>query len=294
MSGAVGPVDTIRFLRDGTLEVLKKKGTFAACDALVRIELHFPEYRWMRYHFDEAEVLACALTWEPPAPLSIIEMASDRNQRIVESSAQLLDVLVESLSRLQAELHGELPSVVDLWNNRQDEWWPVQEEDVSDCIARFLRRDLVEHRVVVNREVQIRRGRAGEMPGQSTDIYVTAPVPEDSPGAHYGAVQVVIEVKGSWNDGLMLDMERQLRDRYLRNSNSRTGLYVTAYFKATTWLQSDHRRVKSAAREIDQLREQLSRQAQVLSGSVTIRSFVLDASLDSTAASEVSDIRSES
>jgi hypothetical protein len=294
VSGAVGPVDTIRFLRDGTLEVLKKKGTFAACDALVRIELHFPEYRWMRYHFDEAEVLACALTWEPPAPLSIIEMASDRNQRIVESSAQLLDVLVESLSRLQAELHGELPSVVDLWNNRQDEWWPVQEEDVSDSIARFLRRDLVEHRVVVNREVQIRRGRAGEMPGQSTDIYVTAPVPEDSPGAHYGAVQVVIEVKGSWNDGLMLDMERQLRDRYLRNSNSRTGLYVTAYFKATTWLQSDHRRVKSAAREIDQLREQLSRQAQVLSGSVTIRSFVLDASLDSTAASEVSDIRSES
>ena len=153
---------------------------------------------------------------------------------IVESSAQLLDVLIESLSRLQAELHGELPSVVDFWNNRQHEWWPVQEEDVSDSIARFLRRDLVEHRVVVNREVQIRQGRASEMPGQSTDIYVTAPVPEDSPGAHYGAVQVVIEVKGSWNDGLMLDMERQLRDRYLRNSNSRHwSFYVTAYFKAT-------------------------------------------------------------
>lgn len=286
-SGAIGPVDTIRFLRDGSLEVLKKRGTFAACDAIARVELRFPGYRWMRYHFDEAEVLACALTWEAPAAGAILAMANDRSKRFVESSNQLLDAISESLSRLQAELHGELAAVGDLWNSRKDEWWPKQEEDVSDYIARFLRRDLAESGVVVNREVQIRRGRAGEMPGQDTDIYVSAPVPQGSSGSHDDGVQVILEVKGTWNDGLMIDMERQLRDRYLRNSNCRTGLYVAVHFKADSWGLTDHRRAKSDRRNIGELRDQLSAQALSLSGSTTIKSFVLDARLDSTTATGI-------
>ena len=85
-------------------------------------------------------------------------------KRFVESNEQLLNVVIESLYRLQAELHGELAAVGDLWNNQEKEWWPKQEEDISDYIARFLRKDLSERGVVVNREVQIRRGRRGEMP----------------------------------------------------------------------------------------------------------------------------------
>ena len=72
VSGTVGPVDTMRFLRDGTLEVLKRRGTFEACDSLARIELRLSKATWMRYHYDEAEVLACALTWEPPSPHNIL------------------------------------------------------------------------------------------------------------------------------------------------------------------------------------------------------------------------------
>ena len=76
----------------------------------------------MRYHFDEADVLACALTWEAPAAGAILAMANDRSKRFVESSNQLLDAISESLSRLQAELHGELAAIGDLWNSRKDEW----------------------------------------------------------------------------------------------------------------------------------------------------------------------------
>ena len=76
-SGAMGPVDTIRFLRDGVLEILKKRGTFEACDAIARIELRFPQYKSMRFHFDEAEVLACAVTWEPPSSEVILAMGED-------------------------------------------------------------------------------------------------------------------------------------------------------------------------------------------------------------------------
>jgi hypothetical protein len=286
-SGAMGPADTIRFLRDGALETLKRRGTFEACDAIARIELRFPEYKWMRHHFDAAEILACAMTWEPPSSEVILAMGADRSKRFVESNDQLLDAIVESLGRLQAELHGELACVGDIWNNKEKDWWPKQEEDISDYITRFLRKDLSERGVVLNREVQIRRGRRGEMPGQSTDIHVDALMPEHAAESHYGPVSVVVEIKGTWNEGLMTDMEGQLRDRYLRNSGCRTGLYVASHFQAERWLAEDSRRAKSDRWNIDELRSRLAEQAESLSGSVTIRSFVLDATLDSTKATGI-------
>jgi hypothetical protein len=284
VSGAVGPVDMVRMLRDGSLEKLKRRATFEACDALARAELRLPQYRWLRFHFDEAEVLACASTWEAQSPHDIIAMASDSKKRFVESSQQLLDVILESLSHLQAELHGELASVGDLWNCKDADWWPKQEEDVSDYVARHLKKDLADRGIVINREVQIRRGRRGEMPGQSTDIHVDAVREQDSPRQLYGPIGVVIEVKGSWNDGLLNDMEGQLRDRYLKNSEYRAGLYVVAHFKAARWIANDRRRAKSEAIDISDLRQQLANQADGLSGSVLIQSLVLDASLDSTTA----------
>jgi len=287
LSGVVGPVDRMRFLRDGALEVLKKRGTFEACDSLARIELRLPRAKWMRYHYDEAEVLACARTWVPPSAQAILAMGADGDKRFVESSEQLLAVLEESLQRLQAELHGELASVADLWNNEGNEWWPKQEEDVSDYIARFLRRDLVDRGIVLNREVQIRRGRSDEMPGQNTDIHVDAVVPKGMKGSQYGLVSVIIEVKGTWNPGLMTDMEAQLRDRYLRNSGCRTGLYVAAHFRANGWRTTDSRRARSNRWDVDALRSSFREQAQSLSGGATIRSFIIDMSLASTMATGI-------
>jgi hypothetical protein len=286
-SGAMGPNDTIRFLRDGVLERLKQRGTFEACDALARTGLHLPQDRWLRYHFDEAEQLACALTWQAPSPRDIVGMASDHTKRLVESDEQLLDVVLESVGRLQAELHGELASVGDLWNSQKADWWPKQEEDVSDYITRFLRRDLTECGVIVNREVQIRRGRRGEMPGQNTDIHVDSASAETTQATPYGPISLVIEVKGSWNDGVIDDMEYQLRNRYMRNSNCRIGLYVVAHFKAKRWIATDSRRAKSDAWNIEELRRQLVKKATELSGSMLIRSFVLDAALDSTQATGI-------
>jgi hypothetical protein len=284
VSGAVGPVDMVRMLRDGSLEKLKRRATFEACDALARAELRLPQYRWLRFHFDEAEVLACASTWEAQSPRDIIAMASDSKKRFVESSQQLLDAILESLSHLQAELHGELASVGDLWNSKGADWWPKQEEDVSDYVARYLKKDLTDRGIIINREVQIRRGRRGEMAGQSTDIHVDAVPAEGTQGQLYGSIGVVIEVKGSWNDGLMQDMEGQLRDRYMKNNECRAGLYVVAHFKAARWITTDGRRAKSNAFDISDLRQKLANQADGLSGSVLIQSLVLDASLDSTTA----------
>jgi hypothetical protein len=89
-------------------------------------------------------------------------------------------------------------------------------------------------------------------------------------------------VKGSWNAALMQDMEAQLRDRYLRNNECRTGLYLVAHFRAKRWTPDDWRRAKSDAIDIKDLKTRLATQASELSGGVHIESFVLDAFLDST------------
>jgi len=216
-----------------------------------------------------------------------------RNALGVYGNAEALGFLVihtlvlESLRRLQTKLHGDLAAVGDLWNSKGKDWWPKEEEDISDYVARHLREDLAQRNIVINREVQIRRGRRGEMPGQNTDIHVDATPVEGTQAQLYGPVAIIVEAKGSWNAALMQDMEAQLRDRYLRNNECRTGLYLVAHFTAERWTPDDWRHAKSDAIDIKDLKVQLAAQAAALSGGVHIESFVLDASLNSSDATEI-------
>ena len=53
----------------------------------------------------------------------------------------------------------------------------------------------------------------------------------------------------------MQDMGAQLCDRYLRNSECRTGLYLVGHFMAERWDPDDWRRAKSDAIEIKHLED---------------------------------------
>jgi hypothetical protein len=283
--GVMGPADTIRFLRDGSLEQLKRRASFAACGALADAMTRFPGYEWLRFHLDEAETLACASTWQALPVEKILAAAANQNRRLVESSTQLLEVVIESLQRLQQKLHDELPAVHDLWNiSNESVCWPKDEQAISDYVARHLKEDLGDRGIIANREVQIRRGRPHEMTGQNTDIHVDAITEVSRTGEIYGPVSLIVEVKGSWNQRLLDDMRVQLRDRYLRNNQCRTGVYCVVHFSANSWLETDYRRDRSRSWKIDALRKQLGDQAIALSGGTQIRSYVLDANRDSTAA----------
>jgi hypothetical protein len=100
----------------------------------------------------------------------------------------------------------------------------------------------------------------------------------------YGPISLIVEVKGSWNSGLMEDMQRQLKNRYLQNNQCETGLYLVVFFSAASWSQADPRKTKNTQLSIGELRRKLEEQAASLSGAVNLKTYVLDASLDSTAA----------
>jgi hypothetical protein len=175
-SGAIGPAQTSVMLRDQILQHLKNRATFAACEAIREVMARLPQYPWLGIHLEEAELLARAATWQPVPPQQFLALALDRQKRLVENTKQLISVVFESLDRLQVRLKGELPASKDLWNADKGQYWPKDEEDLSDYVTRHLDEDIQHRGIVVNREVQVRRG-IGSGTGQFTDIHVDAVVP---------------------------------------------------------------------------------------------------------------------
>ena len=277
--GFMNPADTAAMLRDSILEQLKRRGTFAACDAIRHAADELPKYTWLRHHLEEAELLARAATWQPISAKNFLALILDHAKRFVENGEQLIAVLLESLTRLNDRLHDELPAARDLWNNNGSAFWPKDEQDLSDYVARHLDQDLRHRAVIINREVQIRRGTGGGS-GQSTDIHVDAPVPGARPGV-YERAYVIIETKGIWHTELLTAMRTQLRDRYLKDSRCRDGIYLVGWFACSKWTDDDSRKKKCRNVPVQALRESLEHQARELSvDGYNLKSYVLDASLD--------------
>ncbi len=155
---------------------------------------------------------------------------------------------------------------------------PKTSQRVADRIVRHFREDLRERGIVVNREVQIRRG-IGDRTGQRVDIYADA-ITQVRPGAIYGQIHTITEVKGNWNKELRTAMEAPLRDRYLERNPCRNGLYLVAWFASPKWSDSDSRKRTCPRISLNEAQEAFAHQADELSkDGCRIRSYVLDVTL---------------
>ena len=140
----------------------------------------------------------------------------------------MLEVLIESLCRLEAKLQGKTPSSRDIWDQAGKKYRPIGENDFSDYIKRFLDDDLTGKAVIVNREVRIHRG-------ERTDIHVDA-ISQAQNGKSYDTITAVIEVKGCWHTELFRAMKTQLVGKYLKDSHSQHhGLYLVGWFNCENW-----------------------------------------------------------
>lgn len=273
--GFIGAARSATILRDSILEHLKARRNFAACDAIRRAMEALPECPWIRGYLDDAEVLARAATWVPITPTAFLNLAHDVRKRTVDSGNQLLDVVLESLERLQVKLQGELPAAKDLWNRALDgSFTPKDEQDLSDYVTRHLKDDLRDRGVIVNREVQIRRG-IGNGTGQSTDVHVDTPAPK-GPGGPYELICVIIEAKGNWHPELFSAMSTQLRNRYLRDNQCTNGIYLVGWFSCAKWSDSDKRKSSVPKMSLEEVTDRLSSDARRLSDGYLIKSYVLN------------------
>ncbi len=254
--------------RDSILRHLQNRGTYQACESIQRIAAKFPELDWLKWTLFEAQTIARRLTWTPPRVDDILRLAKDNLNRLIQNGNQLLDVLIESLKRLEAKLQGETPFVQFLWDKNR----PKDEHQFSDFVKIHLDDDLRHRGIIVNREVRIHRG-------ERTDIHVDAVV-QDQHGGMIDSIVAIIEVKGCWNSELDNAMETQLVNQYLKNNRCQNGLYLVGWFNCEQWDSSDYRKKQPPNLTKDEVQKQFDAQANELSQHDTlIKAFVINTAL---------------
>ncbi len=271
----VGPLEYVDLWENAIIQILIHQGSFRACEAIKKLQRELPELHWLKWVQMDAEAEARRATWVPARPQDIVKLAASHELRLVQSGDQLLQVLIESLERFQADLQGEIPEAQFLWDKvDKRSAKPKDEEAFSDYVKIYLDKDLKQRGVIVNREVRIHKG-------ERTDIHVDAVVLQAS-GEIYDSVTVIIECKGSWNPELHNAMRDQLVGRYLKDNHCQHGLYLVGWFNCGNWAEADGRK-KQALRfcpQIDDTRQKLAASAADLSrDSVRVKAVVLDASL---------------
>lgn len=293
-----GPNDVIRQWRSTILTALENRATADAVDALARIAAASPERDWLVQVWLRAKVGLMGARWTGTPPRALMAMAQQPHLRQVQSGEQLLDVLTESLERLQRELQGELRSVVGLWDQQRpraanaarqargravrpapSKWLPKDEGHLANEIARHLRRDLAARGVIVGRELVVQVGIPGGAAGLRTDLDVRARPVGESAGS-IPDIRVIIEVKGSWNREVWTAMQTQLVEDYLDPHHVHHGMYLVGEYTCDAWEDSPEKRRSARIGGRAKLTHSLSEQASSLSNPLRqVRAVVLDVSL---------------
>ncbi len=234
-----GPMGIVQYSIPGHLA---SRGTAQAVASLARIIGRVGKTVELDHYLAEAKERVLYSTWTPADVDSVIQMLMDRKKRYVGTPEQLAAVVMEALSAIQAELQGTPPTAPLLWDkwevcgkvrglkktSRNDSGKrPKDEESLSDFIAVALRNRIQHRNIVVNREVQIRRG-------QETDIHIEA-LPQHLITAEAPVPRVIVEVKGCWNKHLKTDIEHQLVSRYLERTPHSAGVYLVGWFICSKW-----------------------------------------------------------
>ena len=275
--GTVTAAHEIAIFRSHLLSYIQKRGTAETEEAFRALLLRHPGYRWLGNVLAHTRQIVRRESWQPPAAVATIGYLARTGTPPLCSDADLADAVKVSLARYQMLLRGPNPPT-ELWNESAGPvrvWTPKDEENVSDCLARHLERDLMHHQVVVARESELRQGTP-KAPGDEPDLRITAPTASDDGGR----LLVIVEVKCSWNKETVTGLEQQLLNRYLRGV--RCGIYVVAHFNCASWSDTDARKKQMfSAKSVDEVVALLEgeRQRLVATTAKRLELVVIDASV---------------
>ena len=103
----IGPRESVAHWRDALVTQLAERGTRASYDAVRRLTVQLPSIFQLRWLLLRAQIATLRRTWLSPSPEHVRQITADHQARLVRSGDELLEVLVESLGKLQDELQGE-------------------------------------------------------------------------------------------------------------------------------------------------------------------------------------------
>lgn len=309
----VTPREDIGHWRDMLLSHLQHRGTPDAVEAVGGIANELPHLTWLQRTLYGTREMTRWATWKWPTPEVVLQLLKNRNHRLIHNADQLLELVVESLHRLDHRLQQEESrAVADLWNaipkasirgiaagvlanlRRKigqgtpaltiNGYWSEFGKQVNvlcspkeeNLLSDYVKRHLDDD--LQGRGIVINR-EVQNRRREITDIRIDA--------VQYGPqrqvldiVTVIIEVKGCWHAQLGNAMRSQLVNNYLQPVGIRHGIYLVGWFNDDQWDSNDPRKRQAPDMTLEQAREHFNQQAASQStNEVAVTAFVLDGSL---------------
>ena len=207
--------------------ICERKGSelVSLLEMLVR---ELPEERYLHDHLIRARKDALSDRCPTYETTDIRAMLDEKSQALLVNTPEaLLRVVLSALEKYNLLLSGKTSHRARLlWNvhKRTKKITHKDEEDLSDDMRDFLRVRLPG--LILNREVQLNRGRHGEA-GARTDLWI-----ETVDGVGENKITLCIEVKGSWNKTAKTALENQLIHKYMGAGGADAGILVLGWFDA--------------------------------------------------------------
>ena len=231
-SGAYAPdaLDNIYTFASQLISLIYERKGSELVSLLEMLVRELPEERYLRDHLIRARKDALSDRCPTYEAKDIRAMLDEKRQAfLVNTPEALLRVVLSALEKYNLLLSGKKSHRAKLlWNvhKRTKTITHKDEEDLSDDMRDFLSVSL--GGLILNREVQLNRGRHGE-PGARTDLWV-----ETVDGAGENKLTLCIEVKGSWNRTAKTAIENQLIHKYMGAGGADAGILVLGWFDAPT------------------------------------------------------------
>lgn len=202
-----------------------QEGSLESVKALKRLMFYFPKDDDIKWWFTRALEFMRRNTWEPISPIQMRIMFNGNEVRVVRSPSELTSIVIESLERLERKLQGKNPTSFFLWNNNEMRYVPKDENSLSDFVKMHLEYDLVGRKIIVNREVEIKRG-SGRIKGARTDLLIQA----FNSSKNESSISLVIETKKCTHQDVFKAIKDQLKDRYLSHYKASAGIYLVGWY----------------------------------------------------------------
>ena len=272
----MGPLDMIPRLRDGAVRCLAAMGTEEAVGALMRLVAERPDIPLLPFELSRGEAEMRLKTWSPLTIKELFALTDRPSAKLITSASDLMETLLDTLAKFASELHGAQTPVRGLWDRlgSTQSYRPIDENGLSDVVARYLRQELQVQGVFANREVEVTR-RPGAPVGQRTDILVNT-VRHAADGRPIDPIAAVIEVKGCWNSELFTALDQQLVRDYMVDLRAPVGIYLVGWSDQTQWAPADYRRAQVPHMSIAEAQDRLDQQAAAVPNGFQVRAVVLD------------------
>lgn len=165
--------EKIASLRNALIETLKSKGTENAINEIEKLK-DIISGTEIKYHLITAKKIFRNSQIEKLSPSAFQRLSHNGQFRIISNSYDLLNLIIESLDRLNKQLHGTQPMIECLWDITKDKQKPKDEEHLSNFIASYLSLDLNQYAIYPYRETELRRKSivTNTSSGEKTDIIV--------------------------------------------------------------------------------------------------------------------------